>query len=267
MSSLTFCKTCGKEISVQAKSCPHCGQPNPVQKKNLPTWVSVAVIFGLIWMFARCAKEDEKRVDLPAPAAPTEQPIAKAKSVWPEPLTPEQKAEQERRAIEANKLAEQERLKLEAQAKAAATERKRSMGLLWNYSESEDQMGRGKVKFARVQSSNQFNLEFPYQGPQRATLILRNSPKHGREVMFTIEKGQLLCRFDGCAVNVRFGEGKPQRFYATGTSDHSNDTLFLNGHDRFVANAKKVKVLRIEAEFYQAGNIVTEFDVSDLKWP
>lgn len=137
----------------------------------------------------------------------------------------------------------------------------------WTYVQDDDPMGRGVIKQASTESLNYVSFGFPYQGPQAAKLYLRKHPQHGRDVILVIERGQFLCSsFDGCSVLVRFGEGKPQRFSATGPADHSSTQLFISGHDKFVAQAKKVSKIAIQAQFYQEGNHVFEFDVTGLKW-
>ncbi len=137
----------------------------------------------------------------------------------------------------------------------------------WRYTIDEDKMGSGAVKLVTTRSTNVFEFNFPYGGKQRATLALRAHPRRGRDVMLSIEKGQLLCALDDCSVLVRFGDGKPQRFTASGASDRSSEVLFIGDHDTFAANLKKVRTLRIEAQVYQAGGQVFEFDVAGLAWP
>jgi hypothetical protein len=51
----------------------------------------------------------------------------------------------------------------------------------WNYSETEDQMGRGKIHVASIESSNTISLDFPYSGEQHGTLV-RQHPEHGKDV-------------------------------------------------------------------------------------
>lgn len=42
-----FCKNCGKEMSSEAHSCPHCGQPNQLTKtKSKGVFVLLGLIFG-----------------------------------------------------------------------------------------------------------------------------------------------------------------------------------------------------------------------------
>lgn len=137
----------------------------------------------------------------------------------------------------------------------------------WTYSQDEDRMGRGAIKHAVTESINVVSFGFPYQGVQRATLNLRRHPQYGRDVILSVQRGQFLCSpIDGCSVLVRFGDGKPQRFSAVGPEDHSSTALFIHAHDKFVAQAKKVSKVAIQAQFYQEGNHVFEFDVTGLKW-
>jgi hypothetical protein len=134
----------------------------------------------------------------------------------------------------------------------------------WHYLNDEDDMGRGKIRHAIVLSTNTVSLGSPYTGTQRAMLTLR---KHsaGRDVRFRIKKGQLMCSM-GCKATVRFDEGKPVTFRASGPDDHSTETIFLEGYDRFITGVKKAKRTRIEVTFYQAGARVFDFNTGGLVW-
>ena len=148
--------------------------------------------------------------------------------------------------------------------KATLENRAHLLGLRWQYTEQPEPMGRGTIRQAAVRSLNEVNFGFPYQGAQRATLVLRVHPKHGQNVILTIEKGQFLCRLDECSVAVRLDQGKPRDFVAVGP-DNNPTTLFIRGYERFVAAARKAKKVYVEAQFYQEGTRVFEFDVSGLK--
>lgn len=137
----------------------------------------------------------------------------------------------------------------------------------WEYEEQADAMGDGKIKTATIQSKNTINLGFPYTGEQPAFITIRRHPKHGKDIIFTMLKGQLICDYDDCSVTIRFDESKPIKLSASKPSDHSSNTFFLSGFDKFVSNAKKSKLLRVQATFYQRGNHVFEFDIAGLKWP
>jgi hypothetical protein len=159
------------------------------------------------------------------------------------------------------------RKKREEQERAREEAEQRRLGLKWNYEESDDKMGRGKIKTAVVRSLNKVELGFPYEGAQRGALQLRNHPRYGTDVVLIIERGQFLCGIDGCNLEVRFGDGKRLTFKASEAADHSTTVLFISDYERFLANTRKVENVYIEAQFYQEGNRVFEFDVSGLQWP
>jgi len=138
----------------------------------------------------------------------------------------------------------------------------------WDYSQFEDEMGRGTVYVATIQSSNTINLDFPYNGEQYGKLMLREHPKHGKDVILKIERGQLLDSDYNDSVVVRFDTDKPLTFSSVGASDHSTETLFLRGNafSVFSTRLKSAKTVRIQAPIYQGGNQVFIFDVEGFNW-
>lgn len=235
--ALTKCSECGHQISKSATQCPGCGAK--IRRTGLFTKI-VAGVFGVVFlsMFMRQCSPDS--VPTPAPRESTNVTYDSTPGT-----TPAQRAEAAR-------------VKNEQEAQA--------LGLKWSYKESSDPMGRGTVKQADVNSINQVNFDFPYRGPQRGELTLRIHPKHGKDVILSIKKGQFVCGVSGCTVSVRFDQGKAQKYSAVEPADYSTTYLFLQGYDRFVAAAKKSKRVFIEAQFYQEGPQVFEFDIADLKW-
>jgi hypothetical protein len=140
-----------------------------------------------------------------------------------------------------------------------------SVKYTWIYDQTTDSMT-GKISsFAAIDSTNTLNFDFPYSGPQHATLMLRKHPQHGKDIILNIERGQFLCNgYSGCSVLVRFDENKPVRYSASEPSDNSTTTIFLSNYAGFIKSMMKAKHLRIQAEFYQQGNQVLEFDVSSF---
>lgn len=132
----------------------------------------------------------------------------------------------------------------------------------WQYVQNEDKMTGGKTYYASVTSSNSVNFAFPYSGLQNATLTLRNDPKYGNDVIFRIEKGQILCTsYDGCNVLVRFDDGKPVTYSANPPADNSSEVIFISNYTKFLGNLKKAKIVRISPTIYQEGAPVFEFDI------
>lgn len=246
--ALMKCKECGHQISKTAPACPSCGAK--VKRTSLFTKI-VGGFFALmiVMMIIGQQSAETERSERAAQEAAQRQ----AEQARLAAMTPEQRAEAER------KRKEQELARQEAE--------QRRLGLRWNYQESQDSMGRGTIKNAFVKSLNQVEFDFPYKGPQRGTLQLRVHPQHGRDVIVSIDRGQFLCGIDGCSVNVRFGNGKPVAYRVSEPSDHSTTHLFIRNYEQFVANTKKVGKVSIEAQFFQQGKRVFEFDVSGLKWP
>jgi hypothetical protein len=137
------------------------------------------------------------------------------------------------------------------------------IGKQWNYGVTEQQMTGGKRKIATVESTNTVDFGFPYSGAQNGRLTLRTDPQYGKDIIFRLEKGQILCpSYEGCSVQVRFDEEKPVNFAATAAADHSSNLVFIDDYVRFVAKLQKSKRVRMSVNIYQQGRPVFEFDVS-----
>lgn len=138
-----------------------------------------------------------------------------------------------------------------------------SIGKQWNYSSDQDKMTGNSVYGAGVSSTNTVSFDFPYAGAQHGSLDLRSSKRTGKDVMFSIQKGQILCHsYQDCTVLVRFDDEKPVTYSAVGPADNSTEMIFLRGYDKFVGKLRKAKVVRISVNIYKQGAPVFEFDVS-----
>lgn len=135
-------------------------------------------------------------------------------------------------------------------------------GEQWVYEQSSDPMASGKTYSATVRSTNTVEFGYPYSGAQRASLTLRTHPRYGKDVIFRIERGQLLCRsYDGCNVLVRFDDGESHAFEAGAASDNSTEVLFIRDYQRFVRGLLASERVRISPEVYQEGSPIFEFDL------
>lgn len=136
----------------------------------------------------------------------------------------------------------------------------------WIYSQGNDSMSSGIIKEASIKSSNTFQFDFPYQGEQRATLVLRKHPRYGNDVILSIEKGQFMAGVTGKIVHVRFDDNTPIKITAFGPDDHDSKILFLQGYKKIVERLKSTSKLRIESTVYNEGSRVFEFDVAGLNF-
>jgi hypothetical protein len=138
----------------------------------------------------------------------------------------------------------------------------------WKYDETIDKMSGKKTAHATMESSNSLDLSFPYKGANHGNLTVRQHPSYGLDVIFSIDKGQLLCSsYDGCNVSVKFDDKPPVKFSASSAADHDSKVIFLRTTSRFVESARKAKTILIQPTVYQAGSPVLEFKTSaPLQW-
>ncbi|MCH7331922.1 hypothetical protein [Acinetobacter modestus] len=141
----------------------------------------------------------------------------------------------------------------------------------WTYDESSDEMRGIKSKFAVIESDNQVNFNFPYDGGSNLRITLRQKTNEPTEVMFVIDKGQYSCDTisDNCFASVKFDNQVIKEIELDGTTDYSSDVLFIKSSkdsESFIHDISKSKALIIELPFYQEGNKQFKFSPSGLEW-
>jgi hypothetical protein len=143
-----------------------------------------------------------------------------------------------------------------------------AFGGKWKYSAEEDKMTGKTATFAQMQSDNSLSLDFPYNGPNYGYLIVRKHPQYGLDVIVSINKGQILCSsYDGCKVNVRFGDKAPVTFRASASADHDSTSIFLRNPQGFIDHASKAKSIKLQMSIYKSGAPVLEFESpTPLEW-
>ena len=152
----------------------------------------------------------------------------------------------------------------------------------WSYRTITDEMDGTVTRVAAIQSANTVDFDFPYQGEQRATLVL--SPQPGYDgVIFSVEKGQLPCHDEmvepialekllgadpvpGCTVRVKFDDSGPYDVKATGVQDGAN-MLRLNPEccglfTDLVKRIQEAETVKIEVRAYDEGRTIFTFNVA-----
>ena len=240
--ALVKCKECGKEMSDAAAACPNCGA-KPPKKTSLLTWILGGIVLVGVYQCTTNAGFGQ-RGDESTKAA------SRANSSAPAPTNSASTAV--------------------TSAPARAAPQQDIGELAWDYSSDTDPMTSQTRAFAIVRSTNSLSLDFPYRGRNYARFTIRAKGKGTPDVIFTIDKGQLLCRSweYSCTINVRFDDRPAIKFSGIGPSDHSSDTAFLNNPQRFISEARKAKTIRVSVDVYQAGTQVLEFSPpKPLEWP
>jgi len=222
--ALIKCRECGEEVSSKAEACPKCGAKVASKNKGCGMVMGV-VILGLIIVSAISSILSNNKTANSSP--------------------------------QSTNLIATSNQKNTPQSKPVIA------GSQWVYLNENDSMAKGSINQAYVTSLNTVNFEFPYSGEQNATLILRTHPRHGKNIIFNIEKGQILCpSYENCTILVRFDDEAPMNFSAIGPADHSTESAFFRNYDRLFEKIKKAKKVRVSANIYQQGAPVFEFDVS-----
>jgi hypothetical protein len=152
-------------------------------------------------------------------------------------------------------------------AEASAAAEVQALADKWTYRIDEDPMTSRKSRYASIESENTVEFGFPYEGSQHSTLMLREHPTFGHDVIFSIERGQLLCRsYEDCQIRVRFDDGKPERWNAVGPSDNSSTSVFIRNQARFAQKLRAAKVVRLQVPIYQQGEPMFEFQVGGFDY-
>ena len=125
----------------------------------------------------------------------------------------------------------------------------------WQYQSSVDQMTGQTIRFARTLSAN-----------QKTSLIVREHPRSGVQVLLAIQDGQLVCGIK-CEMAVRFDSGPPTTYEATDSQDGSTGIVFIQPAGRFLVAARTAHRVLIEATYYREGTRVLEFSVEGFAWP
>ena len=76
--AMTACKECGKAVSTEAKTCPHCGTSAPAKKKSkggIRKWLLIVFAIGVV--AAVLPKKDKVPASSAAPRAAAVQPKEK----------------------------------------------------------------------------------------------------------------------------------------------------------------------------------------------
>jgi hypothetical protein len=212
------CKECHKEISSDARVCPHCGKKLRMGAIAKAFLILLCVVGGIILIgFIGEMSETVKRANGTKPETP----------------------------------------------KAAETPQKES----WNYGQTTDKMTGKVTKFACLDSEDQLQFGFPYDGGSTGTICLRR--RQELEAFFKIDKGQILCGVDECEATLRVDGGQPFKMSGSESSDDDSRFMFLDPASRLLALARKAKEIKIETLYFEEGSKTLTFEPSqplDPKW-
>src|SRR3546814_13571987 len=94
----------------------------------------------------------------------------------------------------------------------------------WTYNEQMDEMRGTVTKTARLTSSNEVNLQFPY-GTVSGYIEVRKRPTDGLNVIFLVDKGKIICRsYSDGHVSVQLDDRPNNRYACDVSRDGSHES-------------------------------------------
>lgn len=138
----------------------------------------------------------------------------------------------------------------------------------WEYGSSTDKMRGSTDKWATIDSDNEVNMDFPYNGGVTAHISVRTRKQDGTQVLFFVDKGQIQCSEynSNHRLHVKFDDGKIGAYSCSNSSDGSNETAFFEAPSAMLAKLKKSKRVMVEAEMFDNGPRQWTFNTAGLKW-
>ncbi len=137
---------------------------------------------------------------------------------------------------------------------------------VWSYEDKPDKLTGTVTHSAIVIAKDFLDLKFPYNGENNMAALSLREKRGKTAVQLLVSKGQFNSDSDGETINVRFDSSKVETYKCDKPNDGSTTSLFIENNKKFIEELKKAKTLIIEAEFYENGNQIMEFNVAGLIW-
>jgi hypothetical protein len=138
-------------------------------------------------------------------------------------------------------------------------------GDAWKYDTDMLKLGQTRAT-ALVTSTQSLDLKFPYQGFNFGAVQIGKYSSGKSEVIFAVDKGQIVCAYGGCNIQIMFGSEKPENYLARLSSDGQSNILFIQSKDKFISKVKKFQQFSIQVTLYQNGPKIVTFNTDQLKW-
>ena len=159
------------------------------------------------------------------------------------------------------------------ESKDAEKETANSSQKTWKITTSKDEMRGSTDTFASIESDNEVEFEFPYNGGSTLSIVVKESQKSGTNVYLSISSGQFEGHaFDGSNyVTIKFDEEPLKKYHFSNEScDESSgsmDVIFLKKEQDLIEKFKTAKKIMIEAPFFDSGSKQFTFTVDKpLEW-
>lgn len=129
----------------------------------------------------------------------------------------------------------------------------------WRYKVQVDKMSGHKSEQATLTSSNQLRLGFPYNGTNRGLLLVTQLTEDQPHVGVGIERGQISCPPDPCAIRIRFDDQPPRRVSGSVDNSGPSSLMILSADNDDLKDFRKAKKIMVELPLFREGSQVLEF--------
>lgn len=288
--ALIKCEDCGRDVSDKAPACPNCGcpVPTPAAGAQPPPLPAGTTPLPSAWTTSATDAPRLETVSSPTPALTHKQGLSTAAKVGlaliglillvaillpgggSDPAPPPATAAADTATsteVDAAQAAADAAVRAadEAAAALAAASQPATPTSSWTYEADSSDISGDPSYYAAVQSSNTFMLDFPYEGAQHGTLMLRKHARHGKDVLVSIREGQILCSTYDCGVTVRIDDEKPFKVVGTEPANNDSTTIFLPIYTRLMKRMPGAKRLRVELRLYQAPPQTLDFNIEGFE--
>lgn len=139
----------------------------------------------------------------------------------------------------------------------------------WELSNSSSKMSNDSIISATIESDNEVEFDFPYEGKQRAKLSLWTTTNSNTDYLtFSIERGQIVCGFGkGCSVDIKVDDEDAVSVKGTPPSDGTSTYITVDLDAGLAAKLKRAKKILAQPTIFQNGYPVFEFDAKNNPYP
>lgn len=129
----------------------------------------------------------------------------------------------------------------------------------WRSSVNSDEFSGEISKYSSINSSTKAYFASPYDGGTTASLTFRKAAGSPQEAYFSVDKGQIVCSYRDCTIQVKVDGQKAQTFSMSRTTDYSTTVIFFDNPSRLRKLLSNAKPFQVRATFYKAGEETFQF--------
>jgi hypothetical protein len=129
----------------------------------------------------------------------------------------------------------------------------------WQTSIAKDDFSGKATTVHTAVSKNSLRLEFPYQGKNHGRVYILQRDPQTASVYISLDKGQINCPIDYCAVAVKVGDAEPRNFVVNPMGGGNNSEVSFSYPPALLDELQGAKSFRVRLEVYANGYQTLDF--------